>query len=90
MSEDSRVTFAHEVLSKRIGGNVEHTAIQGLLAYAEERRRVNVGLLQENEQLRKRMGDNIDPLSDAQIRLKAALKESLPCLTGLLEVLEAK
>lgn len=54
--EDSRVTMAREYSEKHHDGGVR-LVLTDLLAYAEERKRVNVGLLNENTTLKKKLAE---------------------------------
>jgi hypothetical protein len=58
MSEDDRVTAARDLLAtyEREGNRLKgQRVLRDLLAYSEERLRVNVGLVMENKELRQRV-----------------------------------
>lgn len=55
-AEDTRLTAARALLQEVDRDTVEAAVLEDLIAYAEERLRVNVGLLAENANLRKEAG----------------------------------
>jgi hypothetical protein len=58
MTDDARLVAAREFLDDYMGDEFRHLGIiEGLIAYAEERMRVNVGLVMENAELRRRVTD---------------------------------
>lgn len=57
MTEDNRLTAARDYANGRVIQTQPVQMINDLVAFAEERLRVNVGLLAENETLKKRLAE---------------------------------
>jgi uncharacterized protein YaeQ len=59
MTDDERLTVARELADdlEHLGMRLHASVIRNLLAYAEERLAVNVGLVAENGELRRQVRD---------------------------------
>jgi hypothetical protein len=85
MSADARLVRAREYAVTSTTLYPDHP-LHGLLAYAEERLRINTGLLAENEQLRKRLSAPESASTPLEVLLgaKSALTTALASVMAVL------
>jgi hypothetical protein len=85
--EDARVAAARVLMDQptsAVNYNVVRFTLGQMINAYDERLRVNVGLVAENAELRRQVRGDTKPPPD----LAEAVKEAVPILSGLIDVLQ--